>query len=148
MDIDEENGMEQEQEDENDDISPRLSFLVREYLESALRNVGMTTDGNLDIKMNEYGNIMVILPPQNCPIADRPHRRTELRNVPTNYVIMNAFQCSLRCFDEMLLHRLSISQKPEEELYYMLRDQCKDYLLKRSLYKQTDECITPYISTL
>ena len=129
------------------EISPDVIFLIREYLDEVLSN-NMGLDSTIQsIKVNEHGSYLVVLAPQTCPIKSMPHKRTTEHNQSATYVVLNAFDCSLRCFDEACTD-IVVLKRPNEELYKRLKGSTKDFVLKKSLYKQTHESIANQIFDL
>jgi len=85
-----------------------------------------------------------LLTPQTCPILSREHKRTSEKNVSATYVVLNAFECTVRCFDESCTDVITL-RKPKDDLMAELQSYTKDFRLKRSLYKQTHETVANYV---
>jgi len=127
-------------------VPSTVAFLVREYLDEVISEMGLDPTVS-EMKINQYGSVLVILAPQTCPIAMRKHKRTAERNVSTTYVVLNAFECTLRCFDEECSDAITLKY-PQDALAKELRHHTKHYVLKRSLYKQTNETVAEYIFSI
>ena len=135
-----------EGEDHGDADLQVLKCLVREYVQDVIPTYRLNPNFR-DLTINDYGSIIVILEPQVCPFIFREHKRTSEKNVSATFVVMNAFECTLRCFDEECTDIVTLPS-PKEELLSILCTCTKDFVLKRSLYKQTHETVAEYIFSL
>ena len=127
-------------------LPPKILFLVREYIDKVIGDMGCDST-ILEMKINQYGSILAVLAPQVCPFICRMHKRTMEKNVSATYVVLNAFECTLRCFDDKCTDVITLNY-PDDDLARELRHHTKHYVLKRSLYKQTNETVAEYIFSL
>jgi P4 family phage/plasmid primase-like protien len=118
-------------------------------LEKSIRDVllkhNLTCPEQVNCVELEAGVLRIDLPPQECPCAHRMHRRTSERNIPANYLLLTAFDWSVRCWKCTDIFEM---QTPPDELLQYLESACPDFSLKNSLYKQTHEIISEYIFSL
>jgi P4 family phage/plasmid primase-like protien len=144
------NGDEHNQEKHNvsdqDLDQERTQEMVRAYVNDVLPKLGLQT-GIHNIRKNQYGSILVVLEPQPCPFAKREHRRTSDKGTSATYMVINAFECTVRCFDELCTEMITLPS-PKEELMDLLCNCTKHFALKQSLYKQTHETVTEYIFSM
>ena len=135
--------------DDNDrHLTDAQKLSIRSYVNRELAKLGLQTvvpADNIGF-LSKFNNCLgVLVPPQFCPIANRWHKRSSERAQSANYIILNPFECSLRCFK---CQDKKVFSDPDDDVKLILQSLSNDYYLKKSLYRRTHETVAHYIFTI
>lgn len=127
-------------------IDKDITEKIKDYIFECVKILGLVSPDIVIVQSISSDCLRIDLPPQICPFTKKMHKRSSDRGISAHYILLNAFDCNVRCWkcnDQALP-----LQQPCEEITSYLESWSPNYYLKSSLYNQTHETISEYIFSL